>query len=178
MKAEYDDPAGRGIPRRFVVMGVSGCGKSEIGRRLAALMGCRHVEGDSYHPDRNIRKMAAGVPLDDEDRRDWLLVLRVLIAGACKHGEGLVISCSALKRSYRDLLREGDPSLQFVHLEGDRELIASRMQARPNHFMPVSLLESQFRDLEPLNEDEAGIRLDIRLPPEEIVRQFGNIYVQ
>lgn len=173
-----DDPASNGLPRRFVVMGVSGCGKSEIGSRLASLLGCRHVEGDSHHPDRNIRKMAAGVPLDDEDRRDWLLVIRALIAGACKHEEGLVISCSALKRSYRDLLREGDHQLQFVHLEGDRELIASRMQARPNHFMPVSLLESQFRDLEPLAEDEAGIRLDIRLAPEELVRQFSKAYVR
>jgi gluconokinase len=155
--------------RRWVVMGVSGCGKSEIGSRLAAKLGVPHVEGDSDHPPENIAKMAAGIPLDDTDRHGWLLVLQERIRRAAEQGEGLVLSCSALKRRYRDLLRAGDPGLVFVHLHGEREIIAARMQARANHFMPVTLLDSQFRDLELLARDERGVQIDITLAPDEIV---------
>lgn len=150
-------------------MGVSGCGKSEIGRLLGERLGFTHVEGDEHHPQANIDKMAAGQPLDDHDRQGWLLILQQQIREAADRDAGLVLSCSSLKRRYRDLLRGGDPDLYFVHLDGDRELIAQRMQARADHFMPVTLLDSQFRDLEPLQADEAGMRADIRLPPDELV---------
>jgi gluconokinase len=150
-------------------MGVSGCGKSEIGQRLASRLRIEYAEGDDDHPAANVAKMAAGIPLNDADRHDWLLVLQTRIRSAKEKGEGLVISCSSLKRRYRDLLREGDSDLVFVHLEGDRELIASRMRARPGHFMPLTLLDSQFRDLEPLQQDETGIRLDIRNAPDALI---------
>src|SRR5713101_816943 len=113
-------------PKRWVVMGVSGCGKSEIGRRLALRLGVAYVEGDDDHPAHNVAKMATGIPLDDDDRHAWLLLLRARIAKARDSGEGLVLSCSALKRRYRDLLCGDDPTLIFVHLDGDRQLIASR----------------------------------------------------
>ncbi len=155
--------------QRWIVMGVSGCGKSEIGRRLAERLGIEYAEGDDDHPAGNVAKMAAGTPLDDADRLAWLLVLQSKIKAAAEKDKGLVLSCSALKRRYRDLLRAGDPALLFVHLDGDPALIALRMQARPNHFMPLSLLDSQFRDLEPLAPDERGIRIDIRTAPERLV---------
>lgn len=155
--------------QRWVVMGVSGCGKSEIGSRLARRLGVPFVEGDADHPQANIDKMAAGIALDDADRRDWLLILQQRIRAAAEQGRGLVLSCSALKRRYRDLLRAGDPDLVFIHLHGPRELIAARMQARPSHFMPVALLDSQLRDLEPLQPDERGMQLDISLTPDALV---------
>ena len=155
--------------RRWVVMGVSGCGKSEIGARLAARLGVAYAEGDHYHTPGNIAKMAAGTPLTDADRRAWLLLLQARLAEAAAAGAGLVLSCSSLKRAYRDLLRQADPALLFVHLDGPRELIAERMRARPDHYMPMSLLDSQFAALEPLATDERGLRLDIRLPPEQLV---------
>ncbi len=160
------------LPRRWVVMGVSGCGKSEIGRRLAQRLGVAYVEGDHDHPAANVAKMAAGIPLDDADRQDWLLILQSRIRAAQQQGVGLVLSCSALKRRYRDLLRQGDPALVFVHLDGARDLIAARMQARSNHFMPPALLDSQLRDLEPLAADENGIRLDICNPPEQLLEDI------
>lgn len=159
-------------PQRWVVMGVSGCGKSEIGRRLAAHLGIPHFEGDDDHSKVNIAKMAAGTPLADADRRGWLLLLQARIRDAATHGAGLVMSCSALKRRYRDLLRAGDPDLYFIHLDGARQLIAERMKTRPGHFMPVSLLDSQLRDLEPLQSDERGMRVDIALPPEALMQQI------
>jgi gluconokinase len=157
---------------RWVVMGVSGCGKSTVGQALATVNGVGFVEGDQFHPEANVAKMSAGVALNDDDRAEWLQTLRAQIREARERGEGLVISCSALKRRYRDLLREGDPALRFAHLNGPKELIAARMQARVGHYMPTSLLDSQFRDLEPLQADEAGITLDIRIPPDDLVTQI------
>jgi gluconokinase len=157
---------------RWVVMGVSGCGKSTVGQALATANAVSFVEGDQFHPAANVVKMSAGVALNDDDRADWLLTLQAQIREARERGEGLVISCSALKRRYRDLLREGDPALRFAHLSGPKELIAARMQARVGHYMPTSLLDSQFRDLEPLQADEAGITLDIRVPPDDLVTQI------
>lgn len=157
-------------------MGVSGCGKSEIGRRLADRLGLAYVEGDDDHPAVNVSKMAAGKPLDDADRQDWLLILQARIRAARERGIGLVLSCSALKRRYRDLLRQGDPALRFVHLAGERALIAARMQARGDHFMPLTLLDSQLRDLEPLAPDENGLRLDIRQPPEQLIENIIRHY--
>lgn len=154
---------------RWVVMGVSGCGKSAIGQELAAALAVPYLEGDTYHPADNVAKMAAGIALDDADRAGWLLLLRHEIAAARAAGRGMVLSCSALKRRYRDVLRAGDPALRFVHLTGSRALIGARMQARAGHFMPLSLLDSQLRDLEPLQADENGICLDIAQAPAALV---------
>jgi gluconokinase len=154
---------------RWVVMGVSGVGKSTIGNALAATLGVPFLEGDAYHPPGNVAKMSAGQPLDDGDRAGWLQALADEIRTAHTQGNGLVLSCSALKRRYRDLLRQADPTLRFVHLQGPRELIADRMTKRPGHYMPPSLLDSQLRDLEPLQADEDGLVLDIMLAPDALV---------
>ncbi|WP_229487952.1 gluconokinase [Pseudoduganella lutea] len=146
---------------RWVVMGVAGCGKSSVGAALAERLGVRYVEGDRYHSPENVAKMSAGVPLTDGDRLHWLASLQGEIRDAMARGEGIVVACSALKRRYRDLLREGVPGLRFAHLAGTRELIEARMSARVGHYMPLSLLDSQFAALEPLQPDEAGIVLDI-----------------
>ncbi|PMQ09611.1 gluconokinase [Janthinobacterium sp. AD80] len=156
---------------RWVVMGVSGCGKSAIGGLLAGALGVPYVEGDDVHPPENVAKMAAGIPLEDADRASWLAALRERIATARAQGSGLVVSCSALKRTYRDLLREGDPALRFAHLDGPRAVLEQRMQ-RPGHFMPPSLLDSQLRTLQPLQADEAGIVLDIRQPLPALLEQI------
>ena len=159
-------------PLLWVVMGVSGCGKSEVGRRLAAALGVPFLEGDAYHPAANVAKMAAGIPLTDTDRAGWLRTLRDEIAAAHARGEGLVLACSALKRRYRDVLREADPGLHFAHLDGARSLIAQRMLARTAHFMPASLLDSQLADLEPLEPDEQGVRLDIVKDPVDLIQEI------
>ncbi|KQZ32743.1 gluconokinase [Duganella sp. Root1480D1] len=150
-------------------MGVSGAGKSEIGARLAAELGVPFLEGDSFHPAENVTKMSAGIPLNDGDRAGWLQALRDEISAARERGEGLVLSCSSLKRRYRNLLRSGDPELRFAHLHGEREVLEQRMRTRPGHYMPASLLDSQLRDLEPLQADEAGVRLDLTQSPQQLV---------
>ena len=160
------------FPQRWVVMGVCGCGKSEVGRQLGAALGVTFLEGDAYHPPANVEKMSAGIALDDADRAGWLATLRDEIAAARARGEGLVLACSALKRRYRDLLREADPDLHFVHLDGARDVIAERMGARTAHFMPTSLLDSQLRDLEPLGPDEPGLRVDIVKGPAELAQEI------
>jgi gluconokinase len=157
---------------RWVVMGVSGCGKSTIGQALATACGVAFIEGDQFHPPANVAKMSAGLALNDDDRADWLLALQAQVGEARQAGVGLVLSCSSLKRRYRDLLRAADPALRFAHLSGDRELIAGRMQARVGHYMPPSLLDSQFKDLQPLQDDEAGITLAITAPPAELVARI------
>ncbi|HEX7982201.1 MAG TPA: gluconokinase [Duganella sp.] len=157
---------------RWVVMGVSGCGKSSVGLQLATALGAPFLEGDSYHSYANVAKMSAGMALTDGDRADWLQALHAEIDHARERGSGLVLSCSALKRRYRDQLRGADPLLRFAHLDGPRELIASRMAARAGHYMPPSLLASQLASLEPLQADEAGIVLDIVKDPTELVRDI------
>ncbi|MDB5936434.1 MAG: hypothetical protein JWQ01_3778 [Massilia sp.] len=169
-----DDEKNQAATARWVVMGVCGCGKSEIGRRLAAALRLPFLEGDAFHSAANVAKMGAGIALDDSDRAEWLLRLQAEIAAARGRGEGLVLSCSALKRRYRDLLRAADPSLRFIHLAGERALLAERMQERSAHFMPTSLLDSQLRDLEPLAADEAGMRLDISRAPAALVHDILN----
>lgn len=157
---------------RWVVMGVSGCGKSTVGQDLATELGVRFIEGDQYHPAANVAKMSAGIALTDDDRADWLHALQAEVRSARDSGTGLVLSCSALKRRYRDLLREADPALRFAHLAGSKEMIAERMRARVNHYMPPSLLDSQLRDLEPLQADEAGLCLDIGAAPYQLVARI------
>jgi gluconokinase len=146
---------------RWVVMGVSGCGKSSVGIALAAALGVRFVEGDQYHSAENVAKMAAGTPLTDDDRAQWLASLQAEIRASVDAGVGIVVSCSALKRRYRDVLRAGAPNLRFAYLAGSKDLIAGRMATRTGHYMPLSLLDSQLAALEPLEDDEAGVRLDI-----------------
>ncbi|AVR99021.1 gluconokinase [Pseudoduganella armeniaca] len=153
-------------------MGVSGCGKSSVGIALAQALDVRFVEGDRFHSAANVAKMAAGIPLTDDDRADWLHSLQAEIRAAVHAGVGIVVSCSALKRRYRDLLRAGDPRLRFAHLDGSRELIAARMAAREGHYMPLSLLDSQLATLEPLQPDEAGLRLAIEDDVAALVREI------
>ncbi|MEB0140206.1 gluconokinase [Undibacterium sp. CCC2.1] len=153
-------------------MGVCACGKSEIGARLAHQLGWRFSEGDSFHPPANVARMAAGIPLSDHDRSGWLLSLQAEIRAAEQSGEGLVLSCSALKRRYRDVLRQGDAQLRFIHLDGSAALLAARLQARPGHFMPLSLLDSQLQALEPLGADEAGLTVSIAATPDSITRRI------
>ncbi|WP_229261494.1 gluconokinase [Duganella margarita] len=157
---------------RWVVMGVSGCGKSSVGLQLAGALDVPFLEGDTYHSYANVAKMTAGVPLTDSDRADWLQALHQQIRDARLKNSGLVLSCSSLKRRYRDLLRSADPELRFAHLAGPRELIASRMAARKDHYMPTTLLDSQLAALEPLQDDEAGLVLDIGKAPAELVQQI------
>ena len=160
-------------PLRVVLMGVSGCGKSTVGEGLAAHLGWRFVEGDSLHPPQNVAKMAAGQALDDEDRAGWLATLAEVLAQARQAEQGLVISCSALKRAYRDLLRTGDPQALFVHLEGSQSLIARRIAERTHLYMPASLLESQFAALQPPDPDEQALCLSVELPPEQLIQTIA-----
>jgi gluconokinase len=159
----------------WVVMGVSGCGKSEVGARLAEALGADFIEGDSFHPAANVRKMSAGIPLTDADREGWLQQLAGELARACAAGRSVVLSCSALKRAYRDTLRGSGCAPCFVHLAGTRDTIAARMAARAGHFMPLSLLDSQLRDLEPLQPDEDGIVLDIEEAPAVLVERIQSL---
>lgn len=160
-----------------VVMGVAGSGKTTIGSRLAERLDVPYAEADSFHPPANVAKMSAGRPLTDADRGPWLQA----IADWIRRQPALaIVTSSALKRRYRDVLRSGG-DLFFIHLDAPRELVAERMRRRVGHFMPVSLLDSQYADLEPLGPDERGIVLDIRQPVEtivdtalaEIARRFG-----
>ena len=154
----------------YVVMGVSGSGKSLIGARLARELQVEFVEGDDLHPQENVRRMAAGIPLTDDDRKGWLIAIAARLREAQREGVGLVASCSALKRSYRDLLRSsGAATVQFVYLAGTRALLAERMANRRGHFMPPSLLESQLAILEEPSPDEHAWVCDIREAPETIV---------
>lgn len=154
---------------RLVVMGVSGSGKSTVGRALADALGLRFVEGDELHPPRNVSLMATGTPLTDADRHGWLQAVAAQLAAAQEHG--VVVSCSALKRSYRDLLRASAPDLRLLHLVGDPAVLAQRMQGRAGHYMPASLLQSQLDTLEPPTADEAAITVDIDEPVQRIVER-------
>ncbi len=149
-----------------VVMGVSGTGKSTVGELLAGELGVPYAEADAFHPPVNIAKMTAGTPLDDDDRAPWL---KAIGAWARNRAElGGVVSCSALKRRYRDTLRAAAPGLFFLHLHGERELIARRLGTRAGHFMPTALLDSQFADLEPLQPDEKGATLPVVALPDTV----------
>lgn len=150
-------------------MGVSGSGKTAIGSRLAAALGVEFVEGDSYHPAANIQKMSKGIALTDEDRQGWLRGIASRIRQANVTGDGVVVSCSALKRSYRDLLRREAGTLQFVFLRGSRDVIENRLGQRKGHFMPVSLLESQLATLEEPSAAEDVWITDINESPDKIV---------
>lgn len=153
----------------YVVMGITGSGKSTVGAALAHRLGVDFVEGDDYHPPENVRRMASGIPLTDDDRAGWLRALATRIREAEDAGTGLVVTCSALKRSYRDVLRAAAPDLRFVFLDGPRALIAERLAERRGHFMPASLIDSQLATLEAPASDEHVSTCDIRKSAQEIV---------
>lgn len=152
----------------LVVMGVSGVGKTSVATELAARTGWGFAEGDDFHPESNRQKMASGHPLDDEDRWPWLRRVAGWIGEQEAAGRGGVITCSALKRGYRDLLRDGHPSVRFVHLLADQQIVADRITARKGHYMPPALLQSQLDTLEPLQADEPGIDVDTAGDPGEV----------
>ena len=152
-----------------LLMGVSGAGKTTIGERLATVLGASFHEGDQFHPPDNVAKMARGEPLTDDDRRPWLEAIAAAIGRADAAGDTAVLACSALKRAYRDTLRGACPSLRVVHLAGGADLIRGRLEARRGHFMPPTLLPSQFRTLEPPEAGEQPIVIDIAATPEAIV---------
>jgi gluconokinase len=151
-------------------MGVSGSGKSTIGLALATAIGATFIEGDDVHTADNKAKMAAGFPLDDTDRGPWLEDLADRMREELAGGNGVVVACSALKHSYRDVLAAAAPEVVFVHLAGPLELIAARQQGRDHEYMPLSLLESQFATLEQPGDDERHIEVDVSHTPDEIVR--------
>ena len=150
-------------------MGVSGSGKSTVGAALARRLGVPFADADDFHPEANIAKMAAGKPLTDDDRYPWLEAVGQWLAD---HQDGGVMSCSALKRRYRDRLRLHCPQIEFLHLTGSPELIARRQADRPGHLMPARLEKSQFDTLEPLEPDEHGIALDVGQSVDSIVETF------
>jgi len=156
--------------RQVVVMGVTATGKSAVGRRLADRLDMAYIEGDEFHPEANIAKMSAGAPLTDDDRRPWLETLARMLADNREVGIATVLGCSALRRSYRDILRGSMPSdaVGFVHLTASFDVLRERMEHR-EHFMPASLLQSQFDTLEPLDDDERGVLLDVDAPLEDVV---------
>jgi gluconokinase len=154
----------------LVVMGVSGSGKSTVGAALAQRLGVPFADADDFHPPANIAKMKSGIPLDDDDRYPWLEAIGRWLAEHCRVGG--VMSCSALKRNYRDQLRRHCPQTEFLHLSGSPEVIAARQASRPGHFMPTSLMTSQFATLEPLEPAERGITLDVTHDIDSIVESY------
>ena len=150
----------------IILMGVSGSGKSTVGVALARELGWSFFDGDDYHPERNVAKMRAGIPLTDDDRRDWLLTLANLILENLQRAKPGVLACSALKQKYRDILNIDPEQVRFVHLKGSRELISARMHERTGHFMPAGMLDSQFMALE---EPGDALTVQIDRSPREIV---------
>jgi gluconokinase len=158
----------------FVMMGVSGCGKTTVGQALAAQLDCPFYDGDDFHPPENVAKMSRGVPLNDDDRAPWLARLAALIEGHLERGETAVLACSALKKRYRDQLRVSD-RVRFIYLAGSFDLIWGRMQARPGHYMKADMLHSQFDVLEPPDANEAvliPIDQDVAASVAQIFQRF------
>nr|WP_312856521.1 gluconokinase [Phytoactinopolyspora halotolerans] len=155
-------------PQHIVVMGVSGSGKTTVAKLLARRLAWPYAEGDDFHPEANVQKMAAGKPLEDEDRWPWLRAVADWMSAQARDRRSTVVTCSALRRVYRDVLREADGAVRFAHLSGEFDVIGERIAYRSGHFMPSSLLTSQFETLEELEEDEDGIAVDVDRGPEEI----------
>jgi carbohydrate kinase (thermoresistant glucokinase family) len=150
-------------------MGVSGVGKTTVGKRIAERLGVEFLEGDSFHPPANIAKMKNGEPLTDGDRQPWLEILARELAARRDAGKGVVLACSALRRRYRDILRAGHDDVDFVFLDADQAVIQKRLDARHGHFMPPSLLDSQFATLEKPGPDERAMTVDAGQEPDKIV---------
>jgi gluconokinase len=154
----------------IVVMGVSGSGKSTVGAALGQRLRVPFADADDFHPPANIEKMSSGQALNDDDRFPWLDAIGAWLGAHC--GDGGVMSCSALKRRYRDQLRRHCPDVVFLHLAGSPEVIARRQSSRPGHFMPASLLASQFETLEPLEADERGVTIDVDQDIDSIIESY------
>lgn len=169
---DEDVIAPRPQPCHLVLMGVASSGKTTVATLLAERLGVTYAEADQFHPQANIAKMSSGTPLTDEDRWPWLVALRDWLSSEAAAGRGGVVTCSALKRSYRDLLRAAQGEVWFVHLSGTPDLLAERMGRRTGHFMPASLLPSQLAALEPLDPDEPGWTIDVAATPEEIATEI------
>jgi gluconokinase len=164
-----DRHAAHNRPMSVVVMGVSGSGKTTVGKLLAGRLGWQYQEGDALHPPENVAKMSAGTPLTDTDRIPWLHRIAVRIDDWRSRGESGVVTCSALKRAYRDIIIGNRPDVGLVHLKGSRELIGQRMAARKGHFMPAALLDTQFATLQEPAPEERAIVVDVGGTPPEIV---------
>ena len=157
----------------LILMGVSGSGKTAVGELLSQKLGWPFFDGDHFHPKENVAKMAAGIPLDDDDRIPWLMNLHDLIAEHLAEGKSLLLACSALKQTYRDLLLDGNPNTLFIHLKGEFGLIMSRMQARAGHYMKPEMLHSQFETLEePTNALTVDIGQNLDRITEEIITKL------
>jgi gluconokinase len=155
--------------RFFILIGVSGCGKTTVGRALADQLGWDFYDADDFHPPKNIAKMTSGIPLNDADRLSWLASLHGLISSCLKDDHPGVLACSALKERYRQTLLAGNPGVQLVYLRGGVELVAARMAARGGHYMKLAMLQSQFDALE---EPANALSIDISLSIEEIVKMI------
>jgi gluconokinase len=162
------DDAGK-MPCALIVMGVSGSGKSTIADKLAERLRWSYEDGDKFHPASNVAKMSAGHPLTDEDRRPWLRAIADEIDRVCGAGQRAVIACSALKRAYRDIVVHGRSDVRIIYLKGTQELVAQRLAARKDHFMPAGLLDSQFKTLEPPDTRENPVTVSIDAPVDAIV---------
>lgn len=160
------------VPSVIVVMGVSGSGKTTIGALLAGLLHWEFADADAFHPAANVQKMAGGIPLSDEDRRPWLRTIAAWIDERRSVGRHAVVTCSALKRSYRAIIIDGRKDIALVYLKGEKSLIAHRMACRHEHFMPVALLQSQFDTLEEPGPDEHPLIVSIDARPHEIAEQI------
>lgn len=158
-------------PDIVVVMGVSGSGKTTIATGIAAATGWEFAEGDDFHPAANVEKMQGGIPLTDDDRWPWLVTIGAWISAKEAAGESAVVTCSALRRAYRDLLREGRPQVSFLHLVASEDLVADRISRRVDHYMAGSLLDSQYHALEPLEPDEPGVRVPVDGTASEVLRR-------
>ncbi|HSF80228.1 MAG TPA: gluconokinase [Anaerolineales bacterium] len=161
-------------PRAVILMGVSGCGKTAVGRRLSQILGWPFFDGDDFHSPENVAKMSAGIPLQDADRLPWLATLHDLIAENLRAGKSILLACSALKQKYRDQLTRGNPGMSIVHLKGDFDLIFERMQKRYGHYMKVEMLHSQFEALEePAEALNIDIAMNIGTIAEEIIARLN-----
>ncbi len=160
------------LPVVVIVMGVTGSGTTVVGRMLAQEIGAEFVDADDFHPPENVALMRRGIPLDDDNRGPWLDRLKGMIENAIDERRGLVLACSALRRSYRTCLGTGRPQVRLVHLDGDETLLRERLEQRTGHFMPASLLASQCALLERPEDDERPIRVDVAPPPDIIVRNI------
>jgi gluconokinase len=158
--------------RAVILMGVSGSGKTTIGRLLTAQLGWDYIEGDDYHPPENIQKMAGGIPLNDSDRQPWLEKLHDILRAHARTQQPVVLACSALKRRYRQTLAAGLPEVHFVYLKGNNALIARRLAGCPRHYMKAGMLASQF---EALQEPEDALTVDITQSPQEICRHIREV---